>query len=404
VDGFLRLTSKEPLGICLMGKKFKIATLSTSSVTIKAFFDKQFQALNENGIETYIICAPDEKLKEFLPTETIFLPVSFTRIISLSKDIVAIFQLIKIFRKNRFDLVQYCTPKAALLGSIAAFIVNIPIRIYLLWGLYYEGQKGVKRKIFKFIEYITCSLSTHILPNSHSMAKEIVNQGILKNPNKCEVLLNGSACGVDLDKFSMERLKIDALEIRNKLNVKEDDVLIGVFGRLTGDKGINEIVAAFEKLSKKCDTSKLLVVGGEEDKDRLPEKTKKGIEENKRIIKMSWQKDLEPYFAAIDIFCLPSYREGFPQTPLEAQALGKPCVCTDTWGSKEAVENSVTGFIVESKSAEALIAPLTKLIDNPYLRQEMGDAGRKRVEKLFDSKDMLAAIIKHRMSLLSSNH
>jgi glycosyltransferase involved in cell wall biosynthesis len=387
-----------------MDKKLKIATLSTSSVTIKAFFDKQFQALNENDLETYVICAPDEKLKEFLPAETIFLPVSFTRVMSPFKDVVAIFQLIKIFRRNRFDLVQYCTPKAALLGSIAAFIVKIPIRLYLLWGLYYEGQKGVKGEILKFIEYITCSLSTHILPNSHGMAKEIVDQGILKNTNKCEVLLNGGACGVDLDKFSIEILKRDALRIRNELNIKEGDVLIGVFGRLTGDKGINEIVAAFEKLSQKYDTAKLLIIGEEEDKDRLSEKTRKAIEENEKIIKISSQKDLKPYFSAIDIFCLPSYREGFPQTPLEAQALGKPCVCTATRGSKEAVEHSVTGFIVESKNAEALIAPLAKLIENPHLRQEMGDAGRKRVEKLFDSKDMLAAIIEHRMSLLSSNH
>ncbi|MBN1796879.1 MAG: glycosyltransferase family 4 protein [Sedimentisphaerales bacterium] len=387
-----------------MDKKLKIATLSTTSVTIKAFFDKQFQALNENGLETYVICAPDEKLKEFLPAETIFLPVSFTRIVSPFKDIVALFQLIKIFRKNKFDLVQYCTFKAALLGSIAAFIVRIPIRIHLLWGLYYEGQKGIKRKISKFIAYISCSLSTHVLPNSHSMAKEIVDKGIVKNPKKCEVLLNGSACGVDLDKFSMEKLKKDGLGIRNKLNVKEGDVLIGIFGRLTGDKGVNEIVAAFERLSKKSDRIKLLIVGEEEEKDRLSEQTRKAIEENEKIIKISSQKDVKPYFSAIDIFCLPSYREGFPQTPLEAMALGKPCVCTDTWGAKEAVEHSVTGYIVESRNAEALIAPLTKLVENPYLRQEMGDAGRKRVERLYDSKDMLAAIIDHRMSLLSSNH
>ena len=118
----------------------------------------------------------------------------------------------------------------------------------------------------------------------------------------------------------MENLKEGALGIRNKLNVKEGDVLIGVFGRLTGDKGINEIVEAFERLSKISDTTKLLIVGEEEDKDRLLEKTKKAIEQNKRIIKTSWQKDLRPYFAAIDIFCLPSYREGFPQTPLEAQS------------------------------------------------------------------------------------
>ena len=380
--------------------KAKICIITTVSASIKAFYKGQLEAFEQAGFEITVICANNEELNKQLPENVKFYPVPFSRIISPFNDIRAVLKLIHLFRKERFDIVQYSTPKASLLGSIAAFLAKVPIRIYILWGLYYTGQTGFKYKLFKVFEKIICSISTNIIPISHEMIEFALSEGFGRK-EKYEVMLNGSACGVDLELFDPEKWKPFRNQIRNQFNIPENGLVIGTVARLTGDKGINELVQAFDILSNEIPRMYLLLVGEEEEKNRLDGDTVSIIRQNNRIRCTGWQNNPLPYYAAMDIFCLPTYREGFGEVNLEAQAMGLPVVSTNVIGPRESVEDGQTGFLVEPKSSKALIEPLKKLLLNPQLRKNMGEKGRTRVEQKFDRKDMIEAVVKHRLALLS---
>ena len=377
-----------------------MAVLATVSFSIKAFYRGQFEAFNEAGINTTVICADDPDLVSVLPDETNFIPVDFVRVVSPLKDLKVLCHLFRIFRRGKFDLVQYSTPKAALLGSIASFLAGVPIRLYLLWGLYYEGQRGIRRTMLRFFEKLICFLSTHILPNAHEMT-DVVEQQVLTRKSKCEVILNGSACGVDLEECDPERWKRRREQMRGELRIPQNSTVVGTVARLTSDKGINELVSAFAEIAEEIGCVHLLIVGAQEEKDELWPDTEQIIGTHPRIRAVGWQKSQIPYYMVMDVFCLPTYREGFPQSLLEAAAMGLPVVSTDVMGCREAIVNGETGFLVESRNSEALIEPLKRLILDPELRETMGRSGRRRVVQMFDRRDVIQAVVEHRLKLLS---
>ncbi|MHB9070728.1 MAG: glycosyltransferase family 4 protein [Sedimentisphaerales bacterium] len=378
----------------------KICILTTVSASIKAFYKGQLEALKQAGFEVTVICANDKELNNQLPEDVKFYSVPFSRIISPFSDIIAVLKLIHIFRKERFDIVQYSTPKAALLGSIAAFFARAPVRIYILWGLYYTGQFGFKRFLFKSFEKIICKLSNKIIPISLEMVDFALSEGLGKR-EKYEVMLNGSACGVDLELFDPEKWKNFRGKIRDDFYMPENAAVIGTVARMTGDKGINELVKAFDVLSNEIPRMYLLLVGGEEEKNKLDGDTVSIIMRNNRIRCAGWQDNPLPYYSAMDIFCLPTYREGFGEVNLEAQAMELPVISTNTIGPRESVEDGITGFLVKSQSSDALIEPLRKLLCQSELRIKMGKAGRQRVINKFDRKEMIKAVVEHRLNLIS---
>lgn len=380
--------------------KYNLCILAVVPDSIKLFYQDQIEALNRAGIKTTVVSIEDAELRSILPAETDFFPVGFTRVISPLRDLKTLWQLYKIFRKYKFDLVQYSTVKASLPGAIAAFIARIPIRVYILWGLYYSTQSGLKRFALKMLEKLTCRLSTHIVPIAHEMVGAVESEGLDK-ASKCEVMLNGSACGIDLEKLEYRKCPGGRRRIRKECDIPEEAIVIGIVSRLTGDKGISELVAAFTKIAEEIDDVYLLIVGHQEEKDRLPPVTEKVIASHPKIRGIGWRDNPIPYYMAMDIFCLPTYREGFGEVNLEAQAMSLPVVSTNVIGPRESVEQGRTGFLVEPGSSEALVGPLKKLILDPELRKNMGRRGRKRVEQMFDHKDMVKAVVEHRLKLLS---
>ncbi|MBU1259552.1 MAG: glycosyltransferase family 4 protein [Planctomycetes bacterium] len=379
----------------------KICILTTVSASIKAFYKGQLEALKQAGFDITVICADDGELNNQLPENVKFYPVPFSRMISPLSDIKAILKLIHLFRKERFDIVQYSTPKASLLSAIAAFLAKVPIRVYILWGLYYTGQTGFKYKLFKFFEKNICSISTNIIPISHEMVEFALGES-LGTKEKYEVMLNGSACGVDLGLFNPEKWKPFRNQIRDQYHIPENATVIGTVARLTGDKGINELVQAFDVLSNEIPRIYLLLIGEEEEKNKLDSDTVSIIKRNNRIRCAGWQDNPLPYYSAMDIFCLPTYREGFGEVNLEAQAMELPVISTNTIGPRESVEDGITGFLVKSQSSKAQLEPLRKLICQPELRIKMGKAGRQRVVNKFDRKEMIKAIVEHRKKLLET--
>lgn len=381
-------------------KRPKICIITTVSLSIKQFYPVQIQELIGSGFDPVVICADDPQLNQLLPPSARYVPVNFKRTISPLSDIRAVFKLIHIFRKERFDIVQYSTPKASLLGSIASFFARVPVRIYILWGLYYTGQEGLGKFVLKSFEKLICRISTLVVPISHEMV-DFAEAEVLVNKQKCQVMLNGSACGVDLELFDPEKWKSFRNQIRNQYNIPENGIVVGVVARLTGDKGINELVQAFDVLSNEIPRMYLLLVGEEEEKNKLDGNTGLIIKRNNRIRCTGWQNNPLPYYSAMDIFCVPTYREGFGEVNLEAQAMELPVISTNVIGPRESVENGITGFLVEPKSVEALIAPLKTLIKDTEIRKKMGSAGRLRVERMFNRKDIIKTVVEHRLKLIS---
>ena len=380
-------------------RKHSLCILTTVSESIEAFYQSPIEALNEAGFETTGICAGGPDVHSFIPKDTNLIQVEFSRVLSPFRDIKVFWKLYRIFRKHRFDIVQYSTPKASLLASIAAFLARAPIRIYILWGLYYMGQRGLKKFMLKTFERIICLLSTNIVPISREMTGFVEAEGLAKS-SKCEVMHNGSACGIDLEKFNRAKRPNARKEIRDNLNIPADGVVIGIVARLTGDKGINELVTAFTDMAEEIPYIYLLVVGPAEEKDRLKAQTDNKLSTHPRIRAVGRRKDAMPYYMAMDIFCLPTYREGFGKTNLEAQAMELPVVSTDVIGPRESIQQGQTGFLVEPKSSKALVKPLEELVMNPELRRKMGQKGRKRVEQMFKQEAVVQAMVEHRLRLL----
>jgi len=380
--------------------RYSLCILTTTSSSIRAFYQGQLEALNKAGFKTTVVCAEDNQLRGFLPSETAIVAMGFTRVLSPIQDIKTLWRLYRFFQSRKFDIVQYSTFKASLLGAIAAFATRVPIRIYILWGLYYMGQSGLKRFVFRLIEKLICRMSTDIVPIAHEMVDLVGTEGLDK-ASKCEVILNGSACGIDFEKLECRKYPDGRRRIRKECDLPEQAVVIGVIARLTGDKGINELVAAFTKIAEEIDDVYLLIVGQQEEKDRLLPVTEKIIASHPNIRSVGWQDNPIPYYMAMDIFCLPTYREGFGEVNLEAQAMGLPVVSTNVIGPRESVDSGQTGFLVEPRSSKALVEPLKKLILDPEMRKNMGQKGRERVEQLFNRDDWIQAMVRHRLRLLS---
>ena len=380
-------------------KSKSICILTTTPGSIMVFYQGQIEALKKAGFKITVVCADNKRISLTLPEGVDLVLVDFSRIIRPIRDISVFWKLYKLFRNRKFEIIQYSTLKASLLGSIAAFCAKSPIRIYILWGQYYMGLTGVKRFIMKMVEKIICRISTHILPISHEMVDFIVKEGVTVR-SKCGVMLNGSACGVDLERYNPETAKHFRDVIREKLAIPTNAVVIGTVARLTGDKGVNELVKAFDALCREFPLIYLLLVGTKEEKDQLRPSTEKILNKNPKICAVGWQPDPIPYYAAMDIFCLPTYREGFGEVNLEAQAMCLPVVSTDVMGPRESVKNEVTGFLVKAGSSEALLEPLRRLAMSAELRKNMGKIGRERVGQMFNRKDMIKAVVDHRLNLV----
>jgi len=377
-----------------------LCILTTASESIRFFYKGQIDALLKAGFDVTVICSYDETLPTELPSNVRYLPAEFSRLITPWKDLRALWRLVRIFRTHRFAIVQYSTPKASLLGSIASFLTGVPCRLYLLWGLYYMGQTGARRLLLKTFEKLICALSHQVLPISHEMVGFLERERITRR-QKCVVILNGSACGVDLARFCPDSVKTYRKQIRERYQIPEEAVVIGTVARLTGDKGIHELLAAFEQLHRENPSVYLLLVGQQEEKDRLRPEAEELIRSHPAIRCTGWQQDPVPFYAAMDIFCLPTYREGFGEVNLEAQAMALPVVSTDVIGPRESIQSGTTGFLVPPKEVPALKEALTRLVQDASLRSRMGQAGRRRVEQMFDRKQWIEEMVRHRLACLN---
>lgn len=377
----------------------KICFVTTISETLRSFVLELSKYLHANGdFDITFICDEDEQFAAMLPEYIHYIPVPMKRGISLG-GIKAMLQLRKIFKREEFDMVQYSTPNAALYASIAAKMAKIPVRLYCQWGLVYVGFEGWKRKLFKMEEKLVCKLSTFIEPDSHGNLKFCRSEGLYP-PEKSSVVHHGSASGVSLEKYEIARRDEFRSEIRKNRNIPEEAYVYGFVGRINRDKGINELLAAAKQLLAEQKDSYVMLIGAEEKTETLDAELLAWARKEERIVFCGTTNEVPKFMAAMDCYVMPSYREGFGLTVVEAGAMGLPVICTDIPGPTDAIHDGQNGLIVPKKDAQALARAMQTLYDDPALGKKLGENGRKNVEENYDQQTLFRYILEDRNRLL----
>jgi glycosyltransferase involved in cell wall biosynthesis len=359
-----------------------VAMILTSALSA-GFFRGQISQLRKAGYQVTLICSPGPQVAEIADEGAEFIAVPMEREISALKDLVSVWRLWWALRRVRPDITNVGTPKAGLLGGLAARIAGIPHRVYTLHGLRLETATGWKRRLLTFMERIACRNAHHVRCVSTSLRDRAMQLKLIRE-EQAYVIGAGSANGIDTAYFrrTPERLK-EAEELRRQFNIPGWAQVIGFVGRFTRDKGIAELYRAFVQVKQTFPDARLLLVGDFEEGDPVDEAVRCDLESEPGVIFAGMVKDIPKYYAAMDVLALPTYREGFPNVPLEAQAACVPVVTTRVTGAVDSVLDGVTGTLIPPQDAEALVEALTNLLDNPNKRRSMGEAAACWVEDRF---------------------
>ncbi len=377
----------------------KICYVTTIPGTMRAFFVTQLQHLDACGYEVCAICSPDDIITPELKKKVRVISVPISRGIAIKGLKKTIDTLTDVFKREKFDLVQYSTPNAAFCSAIAAKRAGIKIRNYHLMGFRYLGFTGVKKLIFKALEKVTCHFSTHIECITPSNMEMGIRERVFPKEKVC-IVGNGSTGGIDTKRFDYERRNEWRKAVREELGYSEADFVFGFVGRITRDKGINELLEAFAGIKENC---KLLFIGTAEGLDTLDKKLYAEAQEDTRIQFHSRVKDVEKYYAALDVLLLPSWREGFGMVIAEAAAMGTPAIVSRIPGPIDVISDGETALTVNVKDAADLKEKMEMLLQDSALREKLGKNGVSFIREKFDSQYLLQKIAERKEELLSVN-
>lgn len=368
----------------------KICFVTTVSLTMKAFVLETAKYLhNEGGYDVTLICNNDDEFAASLPEYIKFIPVSMARGVDLSV-FSSILSFIKIFKEQKFDMVQFSTPNASLAASIAAKICKVPVRLYCQWGIRYVGFSGVARKIFKFIEKIVCNNATHINAVSPMNMAFAINEGLYK-AKKAAVVGRGGTIGVDLTNYDYSQKNKWREEIRNKNGLNNDDFVFGFSGRVSADKGCKELFTAFKKLSEEKEEARLFIAGPIDDKNGADDEIFNWAKNSDKVIFTGQieNKEMCYQYGAMDVLVHPTYREGFGMVIQEAAALGCPVITTDIPGASEVLENGKSCLLVKPADWESLYEKMKEICEDREKVKKMGENARLFTEKHYERSIML---------------
>jgi glycosyltransferase involved in cell wall biosynthesis len=377
----------------------KILHVVNISFVIPYYFGDQIKYFNKKKYKVHIVCSPAANLIS-LSNKFRFIPkeIKISRKINISSDIIAFFQLFFYIRKHKFNTVIGHTPKAALLSLMASFLNNVPNRIYFRHGLMYETSTGIKKFILLFIERLTSYLSTKVICVSQSVLNISITQKLSK-PTKI-ILLNAGTCNGIETEFIFNRTKLDLNrieELKTQLKVKKDDIIIGFVGRLAKDKGIKELIEAWEILKYNYKNIKLLLIGPIEERDSIENDLIFKIHNDNTIITIGFVEETNYYYSLMNIFILPSYREGFPTVVLEASSMELPIITTKATGCIDSILEGKTGLFCNINSI-SIARSIEYYINNENICKSHGINGRKFVIENFNQEK-----IWHKLEQLYSN-
>ena len=352
------------------------------------FIEEVVLKLNSIGYETLIVTSPGKEFDDFKlrnPNEKT-IEVHMERHISLTKDIISLWNMMRVMRNEKPYVAHSMTPKAGLITMLAAWLTGVPVRIHTFTGLVWPTATGLKRKILMATDWITCACATHIIPEGQGVLDDLKNHNICRKP--MQVLGYGNVKGVDMERFNPERFA----DVR-----KEGGKFRFIFvGRIVGEKGVNELVEAFVRLNKEYPNTQLMLVGNyETNLDPVKPETLKAIEENPCIDACGprYGDNLLVEYMKSDCFVMPSYREGFPNTVIEAGAMELPSVVTDINGSREIIIHGENGLIVPSKNVDALYEAMKRIFEDTSMRKKMVDNARSLIGSRFEKSFVQGCLI-----------
>ena len=378
---------------------YKICFVTTVSLTLKSFVIELAKAMHDTGdFEIYFVCDYDKEFEKMLPEYITYKPIEMKRGISFD-GLKAIKEMYKFFKKEKFDLVQYSTPNASCYASIAAKLAKVPVRLYCQWGIAYVGFQGIKRKIFKLIEKMVCKNSTFIEPDSFGNLNFCRSEK-LYTKDKSMVIWNGSACGVDLKKFDITKKDSFREEIRQRYNIEQNAVVYTFIGRITKDKGVNELFTASKKILNEHEDTYLMLVGDVENRESVNNELYEWSKHENRVIYCGYSNEVEKHLAASDVYILPSYREGFGAAVIEAEAMAVPVIVSDIPGPTDAMLDKKTGIVTKKGDADKLYESMLCMYENEQLRKEYGENAEKFARELFEQNELFRKIISDRKRLM----
>ena len=381
----------------------RLVHVTTVPMTI-GFLAGQIRVLRERGTEVSVVSSPGPDLDAFaarlgVPAHAVPMPRRITPL----ADLRAVRRLARHLRALRPDVVHAHTPKGGLLGMLAARLAGVPVRVYHMRGLPLMAATGTRRRLLWMTERVSCALAHRVICVSHSLREVALAEGLCP-PERIVVVAGGSGQGVD----SEGRFNPDALEpgtgaaTRARFGIPAGAVVAGFVGRLVRDKGVVELWEAWRALRERHPGMHLLLAGPFEDTDPVPDAVRRGLEADPRVHLAGMDWNTPPLYAAMDLLVLPTYREGFPNVPLEAAAMGLPVVATRVPGCVDAVDDGRTGTLVPARDAGALADAIGRYADDAALRRAHGGAGRARVQRDFRQEVVWEGIFAEYARLLAA--
>lgn len=371
-------------------KKFFI----TTTIAPTLFFFKGQPRYWKDYFDVWAIANMEERLKEFAEAEGIkclYMPMS--REIQLKNDLICLFRFIRLFIKERPYIVHGNTPKAGMLSMVAAWLTKRPVRIYMCHGLRYQSEKGFKRRLLMAFEKLSCSCATKVICVSNGVKNQLINDNLCAS-SKAKVIGYGTAGGVDINYFSRTSNNASA-------NVAEQDnsFVFTFVGRIVRDKGVNELVKAFQRLCDDGYNVYLQLIGSmEQALDPVNGETLEKIKQNERIFTLGRQSDVRPFLEKSDALVLPSYREGVGQVLLEACCMGVPCIASDIIGCNEVIIPEVNGELVPPCNEEKLYQKMKEWVEHPQKVAKMAKASRDSIVERFSRDKVFKAYLNEYIS------
>jgi len=355
----------------------------THPITARFLMAGQLSRLRRAGFQVAVASAPGDDLDLVAEREGIqVLAVPMAREMSPLDDVASLIRMLSVVRRYRPQIVNAGTPKAGLLGMIAAWAAGVPTRIYTLRGLRLETAGGPSRRLLTMTEKVACGCAHHVVCVSDSLRNRAIDLGLVPE-SKAIVLGSGSSNGVDARRFQ-PRPAPEKARIRAELGIADGSPVVGFVGRFTRDKGIADLADGFfGPVLEQFPDARLLLIGDYEEGDPVAPEVRQRLEEDPRVISPGFVSDTAPYYGAMDVLAFPSHREGFPNAPLEAASSAVPVAGFAATGTVDAVVDQRTGILVPVRDRKGLASVLTRYLDDDALRRNHGKAGRERVEREF---------------------
>lgn len=371
------------------GNKKKICFIATVEFAISVYLLNHIKVMSDLYDITVITNSKDpDALSQSLGGVKVF-HIPFERKISLLKDLQTLLLLIKMIKQSAFDSVHSIMPKTGLLAMIAGFVCHIPVRIHTFTGQVWITKSGLSRWWLLSMDKLIVTLATSVMADSSSQKDILVKNSVVAD-SKITVLAKGSICGVDTERF--KPYQPSRISVRHEYSIADNDIVILYLGRMNIEKGVLDLAKAFCNIHQYRNNVHLMLVGP--DEQGVGAKIKNNFRQClNKVHFVNYTSSPEKYMNGADIFCLPSYREGFGSVIIESAAVGIPSIATRIYGVADAIEDGVTGFLYEVKNIRELEEKLMSLIDNQKVRMTMGTAACERVRISFTKEILTQAMV-----------